>query len=103
MVREPKETRPISLTNSDNETLASVVNFSIRSVISQGANSLQRGFIQGRIFLQNVVDLDVAGRIASNSFFGDVVGPSGVSPSDSEFVERAIANIDRMPLYIFLI
>ena len=102
MVRELKETRPITFKNSDNETLASVVNFSIRSVMSQGANSLQRGFVQGRDFTQNVVDLDVAGRIASNSLFGDVVGPSGVSPSDSDFVEKAIAIIDRMPLYIFL-
>ena len=77
VVREPKETRPITLKSCDYTTLASVANHSIRSVISQGANSIQRGFIQGRSFTQNIVDLDVAGRKASNVFFGEVVGAFG--------------------------
>ena len=101
VIREPKETRPMTLKNNDNETLASVVNHSISSVISQGACSVQRGLTQGRNFVQNFVELDVAGRVASNDFFGDIEG-AGENFVEAEFDEKAISRIDRMPKYIFL-
>ena len=49
---------------------------------------------------QNKVFPNTARRLFD--FFGDVVGSSGVSPSDSAFVDNVVSKIDRMPLYIFL-
>jgi hypothetical protein len=66
--REVKDTRPITLKNTDNKILAGVQNFALAPVVAEGACSTQRGFIKGRNFMQNLVDLDTEGRILSNEF-----------------------------------
>jgi hypothetical protein len=63
--REPLETRPLSLKNSDNKICAAVVNRSIADVVKQGTHKTQNGFVPGRQLIQNPVDLDAAGRLFS--------------------------------------
>ena len=60
--RDSKDTRPISLKNSDNKIVSSVGNFSLSAPIALGSCRLQRGFIRGRQLIHNVLDLDTDGR-----------------------------------------
>ena len=61
--RDPTDTRPLSLKNSDNKLICSVFNHKLRAPLAAAACELQRGFVHGRQLLANVVDLDVYGRI----------------------------------------
>ena len=63
IVREPCNTRPLSLKNCDNKIICAVVNFALRTPLATHACPAQRGFIPGRQLVSNVVDLDVYGRI----------------------------------------
>ena len=56
IIREPLDTRPLSLKNADNKICAAVVNRSIAPVIKSGTHSTQNGCVPGRQLLQNVVD-----------------------------------------------
>eukprot|EP00959_Pyramimonas_sp_CCMP1952_P338137 7081178-Pyramimonas_sp.AAC.1 len=40
------------------KAIASAVNFKLKSMIDRGASKAQRGFIAGRNFLDNLVELD---------------------------------------------
>eukprot|EP00972_Heterocapsa_arctica_P065067 9604690-Heterocapsa_arctica.AAC.1 len=61
--REPVDTRPLSLKNSDNKLACSVLNFKFKAPLATGACLAQRGFVPGRQLVSNVVDLDAYGRI----------------------------------------
>ena len=63
--REPLETRPLSLKNSDNKVCAAVTNRSLIDVVKQCTHKTQNGFAPGRQLIQNPVDLDSAGRMFS--------------------------------------
>ena len=63
VVREPSATRPLGLKNTDVKTISGAVHFLTRSNVAKGASRLQNGFIQGRNFINNIVDLDTQGRI----------------------------------------
>ena len=65
LARHPGETRPIGLKNSDNKTIAGTINHSLKPIINDNACKLQRGFIAGRSFLNNIVDLDSFARLFS--------------------------------------
>ena len=93
VIRSSRDTRPISLKNSDNKTIAAVQNKALCKVLSEGLCSVQRGFIRGRNFMQNLVDLDVVGRVYSNEFQSSQVYP----PTESDCV-RNVANV---PVYFF--
>jgi hypothetical protein len=62
--RSAENLRPLGLKNSDNKVVCGVLNRRLRSSISRGACSLQRGFVGGRQMVQNVIDLDAAARCA---------------------------------------
>ena len=66
LARHPGETRPLGLKNSDNKTIASNINYSLKPIIFNNACKLQRGFIAGRNFLNNIVDLDSFARLFSD-------------------------------------
>ena len=66
--KHPTETRPLTLKVSDNKIIAGVINQSITPVIRNSACKIQRGFIQGRQSLQNVVDLDFYSRMNTLDF-----------------------------------
>jgi hypothetical protein len=72
IIRSPEATRPLGLKNKDNTTIAAVTNNSIRFPVARDACSLQRGFLVGRNFVNNIVDLDTFARIFAcdpNLFF----------------------------------
>ena len=66
LVRDPANTRPLALKNSDNKIIATAVNSRIKSVVSRHSNKIQRGFIQRRNFVTNIVELDTYARITTN-------------------------------------
>ena len=59
------DTRPITLRNCPNEIVAGVFNNSLKPVLTQGICSSQRGFIPGRRFINNIVDIESAGILHS--------------------------------------
>ena len=60
--RKAEDTRPISLKDSSNKTLASLGNSCLREPLAKGACPLQRGFISRRVPALNVIELDAAAR-----------------------------------------
>ncbi len=58
VIRDPAGTRPLSLKNSDNKTLAGIANWCMKRGISDTIVSSQRGFVPGRQIIDNVCDLD---------------------------------------------
>ena len=65
LTRSPMNTRMLSLKNSDNKIIASVINRKMKLIVAETTNPIQRGFVSGRTFLTNVVDVDTYARIAS--------------------------------------
>jgi hypothetical protein len=66
VVREPMTTRPLGIKNTDVRNISAAINFVIREATGKHASRIQRGFVYGRNFLDNVVDLDTYAR---NIFF----------------------------------
>ena len=62
IVRDPLDTRPLALNNSDNKAIGGVVNFLLKRTMARSACALQRGFIPGRQLLENVLNLDTHAR-----------------------------------------
>jgi hypothetical protein len=58
----PMELRPLTLKNTANKIIAGVLNWIVHPVVRATACSIQRGFIQGRQLVQNVLDLDFSAR-----------------------------------------
>ena len=56
-------TRPLFLKNLDNKIIAAVANHKFKQPLAESACSLQRGFVQGRNFVNNIVELDVDPRV----------------------------------------
>ena len=56
------DTRPLSLKNSDNKTIAGVNNHAAKSMLAASVIDIQRGFVPGRQLVQNVLELDTFGR-----------------------------------------
>ena len=84
IVREPSNTRPLSLKSCDYKIICAVVNFALRTPLATHACPVQRGFIPGRQLVSNVVDLDVYGRIYE-------MQPVGSNPSLLSLYEFAAA------------
>ena len=63
VVREPTATRPLGLKNTDVKTISGAIHHCIKREVPRFASSLQRGFIYGRNFLDNIVELDTWSRI----------------------------------------
>ena len=57
---EPENTRPLSVTNTDNRLLANAVRYLIEPVVGSNVFWIQRGFLPGRSMLANVVDIEEA-------------------------------------------
>ena len=66
LVRDPSNTRLLALKNADNKIIATVANSKIKATLTRRSNDLQRGFIAGRSFLRNVVELDTHARTLTN-------------------------------------
>eukprot|EP00973_Karenia_brevis_P049631 6889042-Karenia_brevis.AAC.1 len=62
---EPTKTRPLGLKNSDVKAISGSVGYCIMPVICKFAHVFQNGFISGRNFVENVLFLDAAARVAA--------------------------------------
>ena len=69
-LREANKTRPLSRKNCDNKMIMSANTKACESQFKSITHKTQNGFVGGRNFLNNVVDMDAAGRIYSTKFFG---------------------------------
>ncbi|CAK0810355.1 unnamed protein product, partial [Prorocentrum cordatum] len=63
--RSPDKIRVLGLRNTDVKILSSVMNRVLEPVVQAVAPASQRGFIRGRNFCYNVLELDVHARLAS--------------------------------------
>jgi len=72
VVREPLETRPLSLKNTDNKTIVQANVLMLEPQYKKNTHKVQNGFVSGRSFLQNLVDIDAAGRIYSSKYQGSM-------------------------------
>ena len=77
-----KETRPLSLVNTDNRLSASTLRLCSEPIVSTWVSANPRGFIKGRSMLENIFDVDFAMREFSPLdarpgavFFGHLAGP----------------------------
>ena len=62
VTRTPESTRPLGLKNTDNKIITSAVNNCLKHGIARDACHLQRGFLPGRHFTDNIVELDAFSR-----------------------------------------
>ena len=71
-IYNPSDTRPLSGANADAKLLAMCAAFCLNTVVGKFVNSAQRGFIRGRIMLENVIEVEThsileAGNADSNA------------------------------------
>eukprot|EP00959_Pyramimonas_sp_CCMP1952_P405164 8491780-Pyramimonas_sp.AAC.1 len=64
-VHEAANTRPLSITNTDNRLIANAFRIRWEPILGPTITEDQRGFIQGRSMLKNVVELEHAAMCAS--------------------------------------
>ena len=64
-IYNPADTRPLGLKNTDNKAIAAISNLCIKHTLAGQLCEDQRGFLCGRNFLQNVVDVDSIARLFS--------------------------------------
>ena len=60
-IRAPENTRPLSLSNSDEKIFAVCIKESVETPISEWASEEQAGFIKDRRMLRNIADVEMAG------------------------------------------
>ena len=61
----PKDTRPLNVSNVDNRLLASAARLAWEPILERWVSKFQRGFLKGRVMLQNVIDIDWQAMIVS--------------------------------------
>jgi hypothetical protein len=76
VVRDAADVRPLNLKNTDNKIITGANIRPFKPYATSHTHKYQRGFVPGRNFLSNVVDLDSAARLyslyATGRFFSDV-------------------------------
>ena len=60
-----KETRPLSIVNTDNRSAASTLSLCVEPLFARWVSPMQRGFLRGRSMIENILDIDLAMRLAS--------------------------------------
>ena len=102
--RNPGDTRPLFLKNTDNKTLCSIYNNMCRKMLSAGNTELQRGFVPGRQFLGNVVELDSMSRIyGMRNYNSELHSPSCSQVSSCCFWDFAAAFPSVAPQWVFAV
>ena len=81
IIRSPLDTRPLSGKNTDNKAIVLANVLTLEPQYKEIVHKSQGGFVSGRNFLRNLVDIDAAGRIFSSKFEGA-----------SEHVKRIVKN-----------
>ena len=66
-VYSPGKTRPLSIVNTDNRIIANAYRLMMEPIVIKWVSDMQKGFLQGRSMISNVVDIDFeAMRISLN-------------------------------------
>ncbi len=68
VIREPLQTRPISTKNTDNKLIMSANVLELTPTFKNITHPSQNGFVRGRNFLNNILDIDTAGRLYSMKY-----------------------------------
>jgi hypothetical protein len=63
VVRAAAQVRPLALKNTDNKIICGIWNYALARSLSRQCCQLQRGFVKGRLIMQNVLDLDTRARV----------------------------------------
>ena len=82
VTREAGNTRPLSLKNTDNKNIMSVNMKRLECTYSKVTHQTQNGFVRGRNFLNNNLDLDSAARLYSIRREFDLCDSPGSSAGD---------------------
>ena len=82
VARSPDDTRPVSLANSDSKICESALNAPLAEALETWACHDQRGFIGGRMLVDNIIELDTYGRICSMQ--ADIPARSSDKSKDKE-------------------
>ena len=77
LIAAPGATRPLGLKNTDNKAIAATLASALASAISATASPVQQGFVRGRRFTDNIIEVDWAARRALEI---PQNGPWGSSP-----------------------
>ena len=56
--------RPLGLKNTNNKAIAATLASALASAISATASPVQQGFVRGRRFTDNIIEVDLAARRA---------------------------------------
>ena len=64
-VRQPGQTRPLSLKNQDAKAIAAAINWQLKVVAEKHTDTSQQGFVAGRNFAKHIVQMDCEARAAS--------------------------------------
>ena len=72
-IHTPATTRPLSITNCDNRIIANAYRLVWEPIIGPVVTTRQRGFIQGRSMLANVVEVEHAAALAAMECEGAVI------------------------------
>eukprot|EP00959_Pyramimonas_sp_CCMP1952_P374590 7845039-Pyramimonas_sp.AAC.1 len=65
VVRSPDSVRTLGLRNIDMKVISATLNVAFWPIVQQTTSRTQRGFIAGRQFTSNILELDVMARTAS--------------------------------------
>ena len=68
VARTAEDTRPVSLANSDSKICETALNQPLAKAMDGWASWDQRGFIKGRMMVDNIIEIDTHSRIAALSF-----------------------------------
>jgi len=71
VIREPLQTRPLSLKNTDNKIIVATNVKALEPQYKQMTHRCQNGFVAGRSFLNNLLDIDSASRIYSMCYHSE--------------------------------
>jgi hypothetical protein len=67
VARAASQVRPLALKNTDNKIICGIWNYALAKTLARQCCPLQRGFVKGRLIMQNVLDLDTRARIVGRS------------------------------------
>jgi hypothetical protein len=91
VARTAEDTQPVSLANSDSKICEIALNKPLANAMKQGACLEQRGFVKGRMIVDNVLEIDTYGRICSITASSNGKEPNSACPGE----------VSRLPAMLF--
>ena len=104
VIREPLQTRPLSMKNSDNKLIVATNVKTLEPQYKLITSKCQNGFVAGKNFLNNLLDLDSAGRIYSMKYHSECtnLNPSNIPTLATYDYEAAFPNLIQKWIWLVL-